>query len=172
MIYINNREHDNPHELPKESSEGSLDTIYTDYTHTDIPPKPPKEIEKLEYIYQHFQDHEKIYETNSQVTTEYTDDILYPQINNDIEYGLFQNVIDSYYLNSQIRDDFQCSKACYTHDTTASTVDTHSQCTHTYDHISQQLDSLADTEQQQTLYTNEVDTSLFTTDILHSVHLT
>ena len=35
---------------------------------------------------------------------------------------------------------------------------------HTYDHISHQLNSLADTEQQQTLYTNEVDTSLFTTD--------
>ena len=34
MVYINNREHDNPHELPKESSEGSLDTIHTDYTHT------------------------------------------------------------------------------------------------------------------------------------------
>ena len=37
-------------------------------------------------------------------------------------------------------------------------------CTHTYDHISQQLDSLADTEQQQTLYANEADASLFTTD--------
>ena len=37
-------------------------------------------------------------------------------------------------------------------------------CTHTYDHISQQLDSLADAEQQQTLYTNEADASLFTTD--------
>ena len=35
---------------------------------------------------------------------------------------------------------------------------------HTYDHISQQLDSLADTEQQHTLYTSEVDTSLFTSD--------
>ena len=33
-----------------------------------------------------------------------------------------------------------------------------------YDHILQQLDSLADAEQQQTLYTNEVDASLFTTD--------
>ena len=40
-----------PHDLPKESTEGSLDTIYTDYTHTDIPPKLPDEIEKLEYIY-------------------------------------------------------------------------------------------------------------------------
>ena len=36
--------------------------------------------------------------------------------------------------------------------------------THTYDHISQQLDSLADTEQQQMLYSNEVDASLFTAD--------
>ena len=50
------------------------------------------------------------------------------------------------------------------HDTTASTVDANPQCTHTYDHISQQLDSLADTEQQQMLYTNETDASLFTTD--------
>ena len=37
------------------------------------------------------------------------------------------------------------------------------QCTHTYDHISQ-LNSLAHAEQQQTLYTNEMDASLFTTD--------
>ena len=37
-------------------------------------------------------------------------------------------------------------------------------CTHTYDHISPQLDSLADSAQQHTLYTNEMDASLFTTD--------
>ena len=165
MVYINNGEHDNPHELPKENLEGSLDTVHNDYTHTDIPPKVPEEIEKLEYIYQHFQDHEKVCETDPWVTTEQTDDILYPQINNDIKYGLFKNVIDSYYLDSQMRDDFQCTKASYTHDTTASIVDTNPQCTHTYDHISQQLDSLVDTEQQQMLYTNEVGASLFTTDM-------
>ena len=34
---------------------------------------------------------------------------------------------------------------------------------HIYDHISQQLDSLADNAQQHTLYTNEADASLFTT---------
>ena len=124
MVYINYWEHDKPHELPKENLEGSLDMVYTDYTHTDIAPKLQEEIQKLEYIYQHFQDHEKIYETNLQVTTEQTDDTLYPQINNDIEYGLFENVIDSYYLDSRIRDDFQCTKACDTHDITASTVDT------------------------------------------------
>ena len=73
-------------------------------------------------------------------------------------------MIDSYYLDSQIRDDFTCTKACYTNDTTASTPDTNPQCTHTYDYISQQLDSLADAEQQQTLYTSEANASLFTRD--------
>ena len=96
--------------------------------------------------------------------TEPIHDTLYPQMNNDIEYGLFENVTDSYYLASQIRDDFQCTKTCYTHDTTASTVYPNPSCTHTYDHISQQLDSLADSTQQQTLYTNEADASLFSTD--------
>ena len=103
MVYINNREHDNPHELSKENLEGSLNTIYTDYAHAYIPPKLPEEIEKLKYMYQHFQDHAMIFETNPQVTMEQIDDTLYPKINSAIEYGLFENVIDSYYLNSQIR---------------------------------------------------------------------
>ena len=60
MVYITNGEHDNPHELPKDNLEGSLDTVYHDYTHIDILPKIPEEIEKLEYIYQNFQDHEDI----------------------------------------------------------------------------------------------------------------
>ena len=51
-----------------------------------------------------------------------------------------------------------------THDTTANTVYPNLHCTHTYDHISQQLNSLADSAQQHTLYTNEADASLFTTD--------
>ena len=121
-------------------------------------------MEKLEYIYQHFQDHKKIYETNPQVTTEPIHGTLYPYINNDIEYGLFKNVIDSYYLDSQIRDDFQCTKTCYTYDIMASTMHPNPPCTHTYDHISQQLNSIADSTQQKTLYTNEMDASLFTTD--------
>ena len=61
--------------------------------------------------------------------------MVYPQINNDIEYGLFENIIDSYYLDSQI-----------------DILDTRPQCTHTYDHISQQLNSLADTEKQHKVY--------------------
>ena len=34
------------------------------------------------------------------------DDPLYPYINNDIEYGLFEDIVDSYYLDSQIKDNF------------------------------------------------------------------
>ena len=37
-------------------------------------------------------------------------------------------------------------------------------CTHAYDHITQHIDSLEDPTQQHTVYTNEVDASLFTTD--------
>ena len=155
MVYING-EHDNPHELPKENSEGSLNTDNAVKTHTGPATKLPEEIEKLKYIHQHFQDCEKIHEIDPQVLTEHIDDTLYPQINNDIKYSLFENVIDSYY--------FTCTKACYTHNNTNNTLDTRPQCTHTYDHISHQLDSLADTEQQHKVYTSQVDTSLFTSD--------
>ena len=48
MVYINNGEHDNPHGLPKNNLEGFLDVVYYNYTHTDISPKIPEEIEKLE----------------------------------------------------------------------------------------------------------------------------
>ena len=41
------------------------------------------------------------------------DDSLYPYVNNDIEYGLFEDIVDSYYLDSQIKDDFQCHHDCY-----------------------------------------------------------
>ena len=52
MVYISNGEHDNPHKLPKDNFKGSLDAVYPDYTHTDILPKIPEVIEKLEFIYQ------------------------------------------------------------------------------------------------------------------------
>ena len=117
------------------------------YTLTHLAKKLPEEIEKLEYIYQHFQDCEKIHEIDPHIPTEQIDDTLYPQINNDIKYSLFENVLDSYYNDSQIRDDFTCTKACYSHNNNNNTLDPRPQCTHTYHHISQQLDSLANTEQ-------------------------
>ena len=45
---------------------------------------------------------------NDPLTTD--DDSLYLNVNNDIEYGLFEDIVDSYYLDSQIKDDFQCDK--------------------------------------------------------------
>ena len=60
------------------------------------------------------------------------DDPLYPYINSDIEYGLFEDIVDSYYLDSQIKDDFQCDHECYSHQW-ESMVDDHSiSCTHAH----------------------------------------
>ena len=115
-------------------------------------------------MYQHFQDCEKIHEIDPHILPEQIDDTVYPQINNAIEYSLSENIIGTYYLDSQIRDDFTCTKACYTHNHDNNTLDTRPQCTHTYDHISQQLDSLADTDQQYKVYTSEEEASLFTSD--------
>ena len=136
MVYIKKGDHENPHGLPKCDLVGSQDNVQHDYAHIDIPPKMREEIEKLEYIYQHFQDHQKVYESDLQITTEPIQDTSYPQMNNGIEYGLFENIIDSYYLDSQISDDFQYTKTCYTYDTTAGTMHSNPPCTHTYDHIS------------------------------------
>ena len=59
-------------------------------------------VHMMPHIYQHFQDCEKVHEIDPHVPTEHIEDTIYPQINNNIEYGLFENVIDSYYLNSQM----------------------------------------------------------------------
>ena len=92
------------------------------------------------------------------------DNSLYPHINNDIEYGLFGDIVDSYYLDSQIIDDFHCHQDCYTHQQ-ESTIDNHSiSCTHAYDHIVQQIQDLSDSTQQHTLLSMEENASLFTND--------
>ena len=93
-----------------------------------------------------------------------SDDSLYPYINNDIEYELFEDIVDSYYLDSQIKDDFQCNQDCYTHQQ-ESTIDDHSiSCTDTYKHIMQHIQDLSDTTQQHTLHSMEENASLFTND--------
>ena len=56
------------------------------------------ELEKLHYIYQHFQDSEKMHQIEPEnELTATDDDSLYPYVNNDIEYGLFEDIVDSYY---------------------------------------------------------------------------
>ena len=41
----------------------------------------------------------------SELTTT-DDDSLYPYVNNNIEYRLFEDIVDSNYLDSQIKDNF------------------------------------------------------------------
>ena len=92
------------------------------------------------------------------------DDTLYPYINNDIKYRLFEDIVDSYYLDSQIKDDFQCDHDCYS-EQWESTVDDHSiSCTHAYDHIVQYIHDLSDSTQQHTLHSMEENVSSFTDD--------
>ena len=106
MVYIPKGEHDDPHELHQQQElEGSTEIEHTLYSHTYCIPPELNSFRKFEYIYQHFQDNEKIYESDPDLARYETDNTLYPYINNDIEYGLFEDVINNYYLDSQIKDD-------------------------------------------------------------------
>ena len=92
------------------------------------------------------------------------DDSLYLYINNDIEYRLFEDIVDSYYLDSQIKDDFQCDHDCYSPQQDW-TVDHHSNiCTHEYYHIAQSILDLSDSTQQNNLHSIEENVLLFTDD--------
>ena len=87
------------------------------------------------------------------ITTD--DDSLYPYVNKNIEYGLFEDIVDSYYLDSQIKDDFQCDHDCYSQYRDP-TNDSHSNaCTHDYQHITQSVQDLTDSTQQNTLHSME-----------------
>ena len=91
-------------------------------------------------------------------------DSLYPYVNNDTEYRLFEDIVDSYYLDSQIKDDFQCDHDCYSQHKEP-TIDNHSNtCTHDYDHITQSVQDLSDSTQQNDLHSIEENASSFTDD--------
>ena len=76
-----------------------------------------------------------MYQDDPKTDTAIDKDPLYPQINNDIEYSLFENVVNSYYLDSQIKDDFQCNQKCYSEKDKTNADHPPIACTHTYDHI-------------------------------------
>ena len=105
----------------------------------------------------------KIYESDPDAIMQEPNNILYPHINNDIEYGLFEDVINSYYLDSQIKDNFNCNQECYSDIQQTQQEQQLTPCTPAYDHITQHI-NLADSTQQNTLYTMEEDASLFTSD--------
>ena len=138
--------------------------MHTLYLHTDTISSETNSFQKLDYIYQHFQDNEKIHESDRDLARYENDNTLYPHVKNDIEYGLFEDVISSYYLDSQIKDDFKCDQDCYTDTQEKQQDQPLTPCTHAYDHITQHINNLEDPTQQHTLYTQEVDASLFTTD--------
>ena len=123
------------------------------------------EFEKLHYIYQHFQDSKKMHQIEPESEPIATDDdSLYLYVNNDIEYRLFEDIVDSYYLDSQIKDDFQCDHDCYSQHRDL-TNDSHSNtCTHDYHHITQSAQDLSDSTQQNNLHSIEENASSFTDD--------
>ena len=164
-VYIPKGEHDDPHELPQQQDlEGSTNIDHTLYSHADTITSTPNSSQKLEYIFQHFWENEKVYESDPKLATDEVDSTLYPHISNDIEYGLFEDVIDSYYLDSQIKDNFASNQNCHTNTQHEQHDQTLTPCTHTYDHIPQHVDNLDDPIQQHTVYTNDVDASLFAMD--------
>ena len=166
MIYISNGDHDNPHEPKQIESEGCNISHNALYSHQIDLVKKSNDSGKLFYIYQHFQDSEKIHQIETEsnlVTTD--DDSLYPYVNNDIEYGLFEDLIESYYLDSQIKDNFQCDQDCYIQYSEL-TKDNHPNiCTHNYQHIAQNIDDLSDDTQQNNLYSTKESASSFTDDL-------
>ena len=99
----------------------------------------------------------------SELTTT-DDDSLYPHVNNDIEYGLFEDIVDSYYLDSQIKDDFQCEHDCYLQHRNLTIEDYSNTCTYDYHHITQSVQDLSDSTQQNNLHSIEENTSYFTDD--------
>ena len=165
VVYIHKGKHDDPHGLPQQQySEGSTEIEHTLYLQTANSPSEIDSFKKLEYICQHFQDSKKIYESDPDVAMQVSDNTLYPHINNNIKYGLFEDVINSYYLDSQIKDDFNCNKDCYTNTQHTQQEQQLTPCTLAYDHITQHINNLADNTQQNTFYAMEENASLFTSD--------
>ena len=98
VIYISNGDHDNPHEPPQNELEGCNILQNALYSHHINVVKDSDEFDKLHYIYQHFQDSEKMHQIDPESEmTMIDDDSLYPYVNNDIEYGLFEDIVDSHY---------------------------------------------------------------------------
>ena len=123
------------------------------------------EFQKLHYIYQHFQNSEKMHqiEPESELIS-IDEDSLYPYVNNEIKYGLFEDIVDSYYLDSQIKDDFQCDHDYYSQHRDPMIDSYSTTCTHDYHHITQSVQDLSDTTQQNDLHSMEENASSFADD--------
>ena len=72
--------------------------------------------------------------------------------------------MDSYYLDSQIKDDFQCDHDCYSQHRDPILDSYSTTCTHDYHHITQSVQDSSDTTQQNDLHTMEENASSFADD--------
>ena len=75
---------------------------------------------------------------------------------------MFEDLVESYYLDSQIRDDFQCDQDCYTQYSEVIKDEHPNICTHNYQHIAQNIDNLSDNTQQNNIYSSKESASSFT----------
>ena len=65
MVYIAKGEHNDPHELLQQQDlEGSTKIDHTLYSRADTIMPTPNSSQKLEFIYQHFQENEKVHESD------------------------------------------------------------------------------------------------------------
>ena len=92
------------------------------------------------------------------------DDSLYPYVNNDMKYGLFEDIVDSYYLDSQIKDDVQCDHDCYSQHRDLTNDSHFNTSTHDHHHITQSVQDLYDSTQQNNLHSIEENMSSFADD--------
>ena len=70
----------------------------------------------------------------------------------------------SYYLDSQITNDFQCDHDCYSQHRDPTIDDRSNTCTHDYHHITQSVQDLSDSTQQNNLHSIEENASSFADD--------
>ena len=90
--------------------------------------------------------------------------ILYTlMLKNNIEYGLFEDLVESCYLDSQIKDDFQCDQDCYAQHREPTNDNHPNICTHDYQHIMQNIQDLTDNTQNN-LHSMEECVPTFTDD--------
>ena len=77
VVYIPKGEHDDPHELPQQQDlEGSTKIDHTLYSYADTITPIPNSSQKLKYIYHHFQENEKVYESDPHLATDEIDKTL------------------------------------------------------------------------------------------------
>ena len=82
---------------------------------------------------------------------------------------MFEDIVESYHLDSQIKDDFQCDPDCYTQ-TNQLTKDNHPNiCTHDYQHIAQNIDDLNNPTQQNKLYLSKESALSLTDDTVNVI---